>query len=1087
MAAEFPSDRGVTVDAATLSQTAPGESTATGGARLPASGTLPTIPGYELVRELGRGGMGVVYEAVQLNARRTVALKMILGGALASGTDLARFRIEAEALGRIHHSGIVQVFDVGTADGVPYFALEYCDGGSLSAYLKHAQPNPQEAAAAFEHLARAVDAAHRRQVVHRDLKPGNILLKRREGDAGVGLAAFELKVADFGLAKQLDTPGDRTRTNVVMGTPRYMAPEQAAGGSRYVGPAADVHALGAILYELLTGRPPFDGETPHDVLQQVRNDDPTPARSVNPAIPRDLEVIALKCLRKEPHERYPSAADLADDLHRFLTGVPIEARPAGRAERAIKWARRKPTLAAAYALGFLVVLLGLFTGTLAWMWTKAERERGAAVQARGEAEDARGELQGANTALGSALAEVSDLRDQEKRRSYSDQVRNAHEDLRRGQFERARVALAECPEPYRGWEWGFLERQTRMAGRSVAAHGGQFIHLAINRDGSRVLTTAFTQAAKLWDGDTGMLIKSWDPPTGGIFISSIFHPTEDLLALVLASEVNGKPVGVIRFVNLKTWETTDLVKDQAILIEIMAFSPDGKLLAGIGERKQVCVWDWKAGQLVKEWTLPREATWVIFRPDGKEVAVPTFGAGVHSYNVETGVDTVWPFDGPLIGLAFHPKTGAPIARSRTAQYVEWPDGPGKPGRATGPLLDPNKVSGSIAYHPEGRWLASGSGPVVQLRDPRGQVTEVVGHSDRVISVNFSGDGKRLATGSQDGTLYLWDVDKLPGQRRPIELAARGTSVSRPVFSPDQSRIGYFTGGQLTPIRAFIGDRAGKVIKPWMFGIEREPKAFSPDLEWLVVATENARLSLLSTTDESRTRELSPPTAPMMIKEARFSPDGRWLAAWSDNTLVFWDVASGKVAGRVDQIKISPGSLIDAAGDVWFRPDGTVCAMAEASGLFMRSVPDGRVLFKAETPIGMNPQLAFSDDSRWFTTSSPDRSIRICDAKTGSVVQTLSGHAGGVYHIAFQPGGRRLASTGADQALRLWDLTSGREVLTLEYTDSHLTHVEFGGPTGNRLCWVRNGNLEVADISPPPGLPMGETPPEKDMRLVRPKK
>jgi hypothetical protein len=306
----------------------------------------PVLPGYELLGELGRGGMGVVYQARQVALNRVVALKMILAGSHASAADVQRFRREAEAVARLQHPNIVQIHEVGEQNGLPYFALEYCPGGNLAARLDGTPWEPARAAALVETLARAMAAAHERRVVHRDLKPGNVLLA----------ADGTPKITDFGLAKTLDATTGPTQSGAILGTPEYMAPEQAGGAGKLVGPAADVYALGAILYELLTGRPPFKASTPLDTVLQVISEEPVPPSRLNRQVPRDLETMTLKCLQKDPAKRYATAADLAEDLRRFQAGEPILARPAGAWERAAKWGRRNP-LAAAWLFALPVILL----------------------------------------------------------------------------------------------------------------------------------------------------------------------------------------------------------------------------------------------------------------------------------------------------------------------------------------------------------------------------------------------------------------------------------------------------------------------------------------------------------------------------------------------------------------------------------------------------------------------------------------------------------------------------------------------------------------------------------------------------------
>jgi serine/threonine-protein kinase len=334
---------------------------------------LPVVAGYEVLAELGHGGMGVVYKARHLRLNRLVALKMVLAGALASPQQRARLYLEAEALADLQHPHIVQVFEVGEHEHCPYLALELVDGGSLEQKLAH-QPQPAALAAeTVETLARAMHAAHQRGIVHRDLKPGNVLLA----------ADGTLKITDFGLAKRLEAQG-QTQTGAILGTPNYMAPEQAVGMSREVGPLADVYALGAILYEMLTGQPPFRASTPLQVVHKVIADEPVALRRLQEKVPRDLETICLKCLHKVPQLRYASAWELAEDLRRFRAGEPIQARPVSRAERASKWVKRRPTLAALVLLCALAAL-GLVAGGV-WhnVRLRAERDRAEANYKRAE-------------------------------------------------------------------------------------------------------------------------------------------------------------------------------------------------------------------------------------------------------------------------------------------------------------------------------------------------------------------------------------------------------------------------------------------------------------------------------------------------------------------------------------------------------------------------------------------------------------------------------------------------------------------------------------------------------------------------------
>jgi serine/threonine protein kinase len=335
-----------------------GELAATGEWQAPAAAsrrTWPTIPGYEIVAELGRGGMGVVYKAQQAGFDRPVALKLIRDGALAGPQDRARFRIETEAVARVQHPNVVQIYETGDYDGQLYFAMEFADGGSLAPRLTGRPLPGVQAAELIRTLALAIQHAHAQQIVHRDLKPANILLKRRAGDEVQHvqakadahsehepfLSTHIPLITDFGLAKRLDLDSTAwTQDGIVLGTASYMSPEQAAGRVRDIGPAVDVYALGAIFYELLTGRPPFQAATAGETIEQVIYDEPAPPIRLNPSVSRDLETVCLKCLEKEPTRRYPSAGELADDLGVFLDGRRVAAMPISVRERLSRLAAR---------------------------------------------------------------------------------------------------------------------------------------------------------------------------------------------------------------------------------------------------------------------------------------------------------------------------------------------------------------------------------------------------------------------------------------------------------------------------------------------------------------------------------------------------------------------------------------------------------------------------------------------------------------------------------------------------------------------------------------------------------------------------
>ncbi|HUR53607.1 MAG TPA: serine/threonine-protein kinase, partial [Gemmataceae bacterium] len=481
----------------------------------------PSPTGFELLGELGRGGMGVVYKARQTALNRLVALKMILGGYYAHDADRLRFMAEAEAAASVKHPNVVQVYEFGYADEQPYFAMEYLDGGSLARRLAEFGPMPAAAAQLVEQVARGVQAAHDVGLIHRDLKPGNILLAKDEGrrmkdesNAGSDSAApssftlhpssFVPKVTDFGLAKRA-TGSDLTATGIVVGTPSYMAPEQAAGQGKLVGPPADVYALGAILYECLAGRPPFAAGNSAAILARGVNDDATPVRQFAPNTPADLELICLKCLAKLPAERYHSAAALADDLTRFLTGEPVSVRPAGRLEKVVKWVRRDPVSAVAYGLTLLTAAsIGLTAGAIKLM-REANAAKGFAITARDAATTEHGAAEAARKAADAATARAelaeNQLRAAASPRSF---------ELANGSFEGGDVARVRI---------GFVPVQLRSPRSPLPLPGGRMF---VGGDG----------AGGCFDTTTGSVVHLLDPPPPGNVRAAVLSPDGARLSAV---------------------------------------------------------------------------------------------------------------------------------------------------------------------------------------------------------------------------------------------------------------------------------------------------------------------------------------------------------------------------------------------------------------------------------------------------------------------------------------------------------------------------------------------------------------------------
>jgi hypothetical protein len=463
------------------------------------------VPGYEILEELGRGGMGVVYRARHLALNRVVALKLILSAGHAGEQERARF--QAEAVARLRHPNIVQVFACGVIDDKPYLALEYCAGGSLAVRLRGGPLPPAEAARLAGQLAQAVAAAHATGIIRRDLKPANVLL------AACGLAPAEPhaaakpegalvpKVFEFGLAKRLNEDAGYTRTGAILGTPSYMAPEQAEGEAKRVGPAADIYALGAILYELLTGRPPFRGASVLETLEQVRTQEPVPPRVLQLKTPRDLETICLKCLHKQALKRYATAAELADDLRRYQTGEPIRARPVGVLERTTKWARRHKALS---AIALLLVLLTVgavvaatYYSDLAQKNVKLFNQVEAARKREAKLDQdlllnlyhAQMNLAGQAADLPGGVGQVA---------GYLGKWRGSQPDLR-------------------GWEWCYLDALCRRDLLTLRGHTQDVRSVAWSPDGTRLASAGNDGSLRIWDPASGREIHTlWGGERGRV-------------------------------------------------------------------------------------------------------------------------------------------------------------------------------------------------------------------------------------------------------------------------------------------------------------------------------------------------------------------------------------------------------------------------------------------------------------------------------------------------------------------------------------------------------------------------------------------
>jgi WD40 repeat protein len=969
---------------------------------------------YEVLEEIARGGMGVVYKARQVSLNRTVALKMILSGQLASPADVQRFRAEAEAAAQLDHPNIVPIHEVGEHQGLHYFSMKLIEGESLAERAPQLLSSPKAAARLVAVVARAVHYAHQRGVLHRDLKPANILLD----------AQGQPHVTDFGLAKCLGADRGQTQSGVILGTPSYMAPEQA-GARRDLSTAVDVYSLGTILYELLLGKPPFRADTPLETLRQVVECEPDRPRLRKPGLDADLETVCLKCLHKDPARRYGSALELAEDLERWLAGEPIHARPVGCLEKFWLWCRRNPLIAALVAVVLVVFVDGTAVSILFAVQANQAREEaeGARQHAAEEAREEKEAREAATLSEAKAREQERQVRREKERgdrmlhlaelRLYAGQLAQAQREWQDGNGAAALQVLSGCQWDLRDLEYRLL--WTQYTSNQLTLPGQRTLTcVAFSPDGKRILQGSWFDGLEVWDverrtrlfairqyftgarlnsaayspdgkrivGNIGKLVKVWDAASGKEVFSLEGHKG-DVYSVAVSSDgtrlVSGGHDGV-----LKVW---DLQKGQEVrsLVEIptpvvsVAFSPDGQRIVGGGATVEI--WDARSGRVLLKIAhfLVRS---VVFSPDGKTIVSGGEDGTLKAWDARTGKElhTLKGHTQPVTAVAVSSDGKRIVSASEDSTVRVWD---AQTGREVRLLMGHLREVTCVAFRPDGRAIVSGSPDrTVKLWDAeQGQKERVLhGHTLDVLGLAFSPDGKRLVSAGWDHTLRVWDVDS---GREVLSFKGHKSQVGCVAFRPDGKRI--VSGSEDSVVKVWDADTGREILSfkqpPFTFGVSSV--AFSPDGKRIVTESERDAQVWDAETGQPLL-SMKGPGHQAHVSSAAISPDGKRIVTGSyDWTVKLWDAASGKK----------------------FRT------------------------FRGHTAF-VN-RVAFSPDGKRIVSSSDDKTLRVWDAQTGEELFTLRGHTKTVQSGLFSPDGKRILSISKGGGVKVWDAATGQDLFTLK--------------------------------------------------------